>query len=208
MNLLNVLNEASRDIDSLVTGNISFSYIQIDIIYSFMTGNISFSYIQIDIIYDKLTEVSVLDGTCSVMLNIILSALSTLCVKNFKDHLPGGCHSSLKPHDPELRAKLNCVTKRSVFAESVFGRLDQYLKVRPSASTLAADSFIMFSQNKTLLWLSSKSEPEQERELLSTSNEARKIYSQFKQRKRKTFEEKNAAREEGFARKRKKNSEK
>ena len=90
-----------------------------------------------------------------VFLKLILPSINQACCRLFKDHLPGGNYSEMQK-DPAAKEKLKSVPKTSSFAESVFGRLDQLLKCKPSITTIAAESFIMFSNNKTLEWLSIK----------------------------------------------------
>lgn len=75
---------------------------------------------------------------------------------------------------------MKCVPKSSVFAESVFGRLDQMLKQKPNTTTLAAEAYIMFSQNKTMNWLEKKGEGEREKLLKEARKESNAIRERFK----------------------------
>ena len=58
----------------------------------------------------------------------------------------------------ETILSLKGVPKTSCFAESVFGQIDQLLRAKPNIKTLAVESCILFSNNKTL-----ESKPENER---------------------------------------------
>lgn len=110
---------------------------------------------------------------------MILPALCQLSRRLFKEHLPGGKLTNVTQETTEV---LKGVPKTSCFAESVFGQLDYFMRTKPSLKTLAAESCIMFINNKTLQWLQSKEQTE--RDLLI--NSATKIVKdlQFKFRAR------------------------
>ena len=54
--------------------------------------------------------------------------------------------------------------------------LDCLLRMKPSAKTLAAESCIMFVNNKTLSWLEQRQLEEQKRLLRMASNSAKKYF--------------------------------
>ena len=108
-----------------------------------------FDYLLIDRDYDPIVQ---------SYLEVLLPALCQLSQKLFKDHLPGGKLCNLQE---ETVSSLKGVPKTSCFAESVFGQMDQLLRTKPNITTLAAESCILFSNNKTLDWL--ESTPENER---------------------------------------------
>ncbi|CAG2192717.1 unnamed protein product [Mytilus edulis] len=119
------------------------------------------TYIVEDHNYTCLMEPSEYDGVVQTYLQVLFLSLGKLSNKLFKDHLPGG---KLVGMDPTVVAKFKCTPKTSCFAESVFSQLDHLLKSKPNLSTLAAEAYITFSNNKTLNWLLNK--PELERNIL------------------------------------------
>ncbi|XP_053372789.1 uncharacterized protein LOC128546365 [Mercenaria mercenaria] len=144
----------------------------------FMTGNLEvFSeHVKKDCIYLKLVKPSAYDQACHSYLKVILAALCTLCKKLYKEHLPGG---SLITQDEN---KFKGVPKTSCFAESVFGQLDQLMRTKPNLKTLAAESFIMFLNNRTLHWLNSKEENERHQLITQASKEVKLMKVRFKSR--------------------------
>ena len=117
------------------------------------------------------------------MLEIMLPAMTCLCQRIFADQLPGGRHEDLDASDSALRDKLKSVPKSSKFDQSVFGMLDYQVRAKPNASTLAIEASIMFSQNKTKVWLDSKEEAEKRRIVARGRKDARKMKEDFKKRK-------------------------
>ena len=72
--------------------------------------------------------------------------------------------------------------KPSCFAESVFGQLSQLLKCKPSISTFAAEAYIMFANNKTMIWLKVKSEEERGKLIAKASKDVKTVRKKFKSR--------------------------
>lgn len=64
----------------------------------------------------------------------------------------------------------------------MFGQLDQLLKCEPSLTTLAAEACIMFSNNKTMQWLKSKSDVEVFYLVTKASTDVKYLRKKFKQR--------------------------
>ena len=180
LEFVQVIEEASRDVQAFLTGALAF-------------GNYAN-----DCILEYLLQPSQVDGICSVMLEILLPAISMVCRKLFADHLPGGCHSQIDPNNADIRSKLKCVPKSNVFAESIFGRLDQILRQKPSITTISSEAYIMFSNNKTMQWLQSKDTSEQDKLLAKARREGRHISRKFKERKELIFQERRAAMEESI----------
>lgn len=153
----------------------------------FITGELYFGEIQRDCIFEKLVQPSDIDNICEVILAVLLPAVGVTCKKLFADHLPGGSHSAIVD-DENMRSKLKCVPKSNVFAESVFGRLDQIMRQKPSITTIASEAYIMFANNKTLEWLNSKDENEQKRLIAGARKDVRKVLRKFKERKAEIYE--------------------
>ena len=68
------------------------------------------------------------------------------------------------------------------FPERVFGLTDSLIRLRPNATEMCNEAFIMFTNNKTNAWL--KRKPEKERlQLLKDAHQfAGKLREQYKQR--------------------------
>ena len=120
------------------------------------------------------------------MLQVLCSAFSALLSRLVQDHLPGGAYCN---PSAELTHETKSVSKTNVVSERDFGKLDRLLREKPNATTLSLEAMILFSNNKTMNWLTSKS-PEEVQQLLQA---ARKIAPEFrrlfKERKQNILEE-------------------
>ena len=74
------------------------------------------------------------------------------------DHLPERKYYSIT--DTEVISEASSVPTTNVSPERDFAILDRLLKQKPNANTIALEAMIMYSQNKTSLWLHNKSEEE------------------------------------------------
>ena len=119
------------------------------------------------------------DSAVQIVLSVLFPAMARTCKQLFKDHLPGG---KWQDAGEEVRAKTKSVPKSSKFAESVFGALDHLIRAKPNISTISAEAYIMFANNKTMEWLRSKDEHSQ-RALISDSRKAvKEVKKKFKER--------------------------
>lgn len=180
--LINTMEEASQDI------------------HRFLRGELFFGDVQRDCIYAKLVQPSVVDAICEVILAVLLPAVVVTCKKLFADHLPDGPHARIAGSE-HMRTILKCVPKSNVFAESVFGRLDQIMRQKPSITTIASEAYIMFANNKTLEWLNSKTAKEQTLLLQDARKEGRKALSKFTERKAEIFEKRRQMLEDNIRKK-------
>jgi hypothetical protein len=152
-------------------------------IQSFMHGELlpfgQDTYIDKGPIFDALLQSDRYDDTVDTMLQVLLPAPCKLSRRLFQDHLPGG-----KLHDlsEEIKQKVRAAPKTSCYAESVFGQLDCLLRMKPSTKTLAAESCIMFLNNKTLSWLEQKDSEEQKRLPRMASKSVKKLREKYKSR--------------------------
>ena len=126
------------------------------------------------------------DATTQELLQVLCSAFSALLSRLVQDHLPGGAYCN---PSTELTHETKSVSKTNVVSERDFGKLDRLLREKPNATTLSLEAMILFSNNKTMNWLTSKS-PEEVQQLLQ---DARKIAPEFrrlfKERKQNILEE-------------------
>jgi len=88
------------------------------------------------------------------------------------------CKSCIKIHWQEGKS----VHKHNQFSESVFGYLDQLLRVKPNISTLSAEAYALFSNNQTAAWLNSKSSEDREKIVKQARIEAVKATAKFRDR--------------------------
>ena len=70
------------------------------------------------------------------------------------DHLPGGKHDE---PTPQLEVQTASVPNTNVISERDFAKLDWLLCEKPNTSTLLLKAMVVFSNNRTASWLSSKS---------------------------------------------------
>ena len=121
------------------------------------------------------------DATAQELLEILCKAFSALLSRLVQDHLPGGAHCN---PSVELINETKSVSKTNVVSERDFGKLDCLLREKPNATTLSLEAMILFSNNKTMNWLTSKS-PEEVQHLLQAARkvapEFRRLFKQRKQ---------------------------
>ena len=132
-----------------------------------------------DRLYDSLLIPRDFDHSVYMFLDVILRAFVQLGRKLYKDQLPGGKLTELTP---ERQDNLKGVPKTSCFAESVFGQLDNLMQTKPNLKTLAAESCIMFANNKTLDWLQSKQEEDKKDLMEKASKGVKELRAKFKVR--------------------------
>lgn len=145
------------------------------------------SYVKDDCILKSLLTPTEHDATVMTYLAIIFPALGLLCRHLFKDH------PDVDTNDPSIRNKLKCVPKTNKYSESVFGMLDFILKQKPNVSTIASEAYIMFAQNKTLQWLSSKEKAERDNILREARRNSKLLQKQFKVRRQDIVDSRRAA---------------
>lgn len=147
------------------------------------------------------------DSCAQSMLSVLLSAMAATCKKLFTDHLPGGKWSNVSD-DVDIRTKTKSVPTSSKYAESVFGSLDHLLRTKPSMTTISAEAYIMFSNNRTMDWLKAQDDRDIKLLLSDSKRQVKDIRRKFKERqqaieegKRKTLEEKLKKKEEAIKKK-------
>ena len=98
-------------------------------IESFMTGNLlifgELTSIKRDALLEKLIRPWQYDEQVIVYLKVMLPALAVLSRKMYADHLPGGQWENVSDN---MMKKASGTQKHNVFAESVFGYLDQLMR--------------------------------------------------------------------------------
>ena len=79
----------------------------------------------------------------------MLPAMARLLSPIFADHLPGGRWDKLKG-----------LPSHNKYSESIFGHVDHLMREKPCITTIASESYIMFTHNHTLEWLKQKDSSE------------------------------------------------
>jgi hypothetical protein len=115
-----------------------------------------------------------LDDHTVTILSVLLPALSKLVQHEFGDHLPGGVHENV---DEEVTKSTD---KHNKYPERVFAYVDYLLAQKPNISSLALESQITFSLNKTDKWLASKTPEETQQLILESRKEVKKERERFK----------------------------
>ncbi|XP_052812589.1 uncharacterized protein LOC128240121 [Mya arenaria] len=127
-----------------------------------------------DSVYQCLIEENPVDGHVTVMLSVLLPALSKLISKQFKDHLPSGVHEHVDANETAS------VDKHNKFPERIFSYVDHILSYKPNITTLSLESHITFSLNKTLDWL--KEQPDINTLIEKSRKSVKDERKQFKRR--------------------------
>ena len=103
----------------------------------------------------------------------LFHAFSALISRLVDDHLPGGKYDE---PSSQFLVQTASVPKTNVISERDFARLDWLLHEKPNASTLSLEAMVLFSNNRTVSWLSSKSADE----IQSLLQQARTLAPEFK----------------------------
>lgn len=138
-----------------------------------------------DQIWDHLLAPTEHDTVTQEVLEILCHAFSALLSRLVQDHLPGGTHYN---PSAKLTSETKSVPKTNVVSERDFGKLDHLLREKPNASTLSLEAMILFSSNKTMKWLDSKSAEEVQHLLQIARQKAPEFKRLFKQRKQDIME--------------------
>jgi len=130
-------------------------------------------------VFKVLVEASEFDDNCMAMLNVILPAVCRYIQRKFEDFLPGGKYAETSP---ELKQKTASVEKHNKHCERVFAYYDQLLRFKPNISTLATESYVMFTLNKTAQWLEGKSEDQTRQIVEEARGRVKEIRKKFRRR--------------------------
>lgn len=165
LTLTDYLTEASNNIDDFMSGKL----------LPFGED----SHIKHDSIYDELIRSTDNDADASTILAIVLPSVAKLT----KIILKTICQE-VRMINPVRRCNKNrSVAKHNEFSESMFAYLDAILRYKPHTKTLSAESYIMFSMNKTMKWIQSKDEKEMNQILDEAYKNVEKMREKFSERK-------------------------
>ena len=129
------------------------------------------------------------------LLQLLFEAFSKTTQRLLLDHLPGGLYNSVT--DGLLVEETASVPTTNVAPERDFAVLDRMLREKPNARLVALESMILYSNNKTSLWLDKKTKEEKKTLLQAACTLAPVKSRKFKERRR----ELEAKREEALVQK-------
>jgi hypothetical protein len=132
-----------------------------------------------DRMWEHLLKTSEHDATAQIMLQFVFTVWAKQLRSMVSSHLEGGEYSEITPQVIQDTAS---VRKHNKFAESVFAVLDRLLRIRPNATTLTQEAYVMFAFNKTAVWLDEKSPDERNRLLNEVTGTGRRLREKFQER--------------------------
>lgn len=144
---------------------------------TFMTGeNVPFNrdLIKKDNVWDALVTPSYHDSVAATMLLSIFQSFELLLDRVLSDH--SNVILAIEENEQNTRSETTTVQTTNTISERDFAKFDRLLREKPNASTLALEAHILFTNNKTSKWFSTK--PAVERETMM--EEARKNAPQYR----------------------------
>ena len=134
-----------------------------------------------DEIFSSLFDEADKDDDLHELLQLIFKSFAITTQRLVVDHLPGGQFHDVS--DPKVIQETRSVPKTNVSPERDFAILDRLMAQKPNATYIALESMILFSQNKSMNWLHSKSLEERER-LLHAARSLTSVYrANFRKRR-------------------------
>ena len=153
--------------------------------YSMLQGNDfleDFPSVHKDEVWSVLIEPSeTTDVMTQELLQLLFKAFSETTQRLLLDHLPGGVYNSVT--DALLVAETASVPTTNVAPERDFAVLDRMMREKPNAHLVAIEAMILYSHNKSSIWLQQKSDEERAQLLQVTRILAPSIRQKFKERR-------------------------
>lgn len=140
--------------------------------------------VHIDEVWDTLTQShgTESDAKTQEVLQLLFAAFSITTGRMLIDHLPGGKYHSDNVTGTGLVEETATVPTTNVDPERDFAVLDRMLWEKPNASTVALESFILYSHNRTTHWLEQQSSHDKEKLFQMARTLAPSIREKFKLR--------------------------
>ena len=160
-----------------------------------LQGNSPFpdEYLQRDLWWDAVFRPNdIYDPIALTALGVMLPPLIAFLRNHLKEYLPGG------KFENRSESEVKGLPKTNKFCESLFGLWDYMLRSNPNMSTLAIESFVLWTYNKTGAWLAAKNDDEKRIIILKAKKDAKGIKEKYKERQ----EEIKLARRENLERER------
>ena len=112
-----------------------------------------------DIVADKLFQPTSDDLMVQELLQLLFKSFALTAERLLSDHLQGGDYECVT--DTVLIKETKSVPLTNVAPERDFAVLDRLISHKPNATTIALESIILYSHNKTSDWLKNKPQSEQ-----------------------------------------------
>lgn len=125
---------------------------------------------------DEATDVATQE-----LLQLLFKSFSKTTQRLLLDHLPGGEYNAVT--DGSLITETASVPVTNVSPERDFAVLDRLLREKPNAHLIALESLILYSHNKTAVWLEQKTCEEKQRLFKAAQTLAPQIREKFKVRR-------------------------
>lgn len=106
------------------------------------------SFLHMDNVWELLIISNDTDVMTQELLQLLFTSFSITTKRLLLDHLPGGKH-----HLVTETSETESVPTTNVAPERDFAVLDRLVREKPNASVVALESMILYSHNKTSLWL-------------------------------------------------------
>lgn len=116
------------------------------------------------------------DSIVQELLELMFKSFSLTLQRLLVDHLPGGEFHGVT--DPNVLSETKSVPKTNVNPERDFAILDRLMAQKPNATYIALESLLLFSHNKTSVWLQSKT-PDERQRLLHAARTMTSLHRNF-----------------------------
>ncbi|VDI71580.1 E1A/CREB-binding protein [Mytilus galloprovincialis] len=157
-----------------------------------LAGELVFEGVEVhrDSIFDSLlkdTGDPVSEMYTQMALELCIGGMLLILERQAKDQLPGG-----KFFEPSFRDQIHgiSVPTTNTCSERDFAQLDMLVRLKPSATTVAYESIIMWSNNKTSNWLSKLSDTDRNKIIDDARVSAPHMIQSFKTRQQILFNKK------------------
>ena len=101
------------------------------------------------------------DAMTQEILQLLFQSFSITLQRLVIDHLPGGMYNAVV--DPQVIQETQSVPKTNIAPERDFAVLDRLMTQKPNATYIALESLLLYSHNKTAVWLENKTIEEKKR---------------------------------------------
>ena len=117
-------------------------------------------------------------------LQIILLNFQLVLERQLSDCLPGGClNENTEGVDKNLREQSKTVATTNIISERDFANLDRLQREKPNANLIALEGMILFTNNKTINWLSNLEEEKKCEYFRLARSKTPEVIRKFKERK-------------------------
>lgn len=135
-----------------------------------------------DEVWQALIEPNeITDAMTQEILQILFCAFSKTTQRLLLDHLPGSMYNAVT--DSSLIEETASVPTTNVAPERDFAVLDRMMREKPNANLVALESMILYSHNKSSIWLEKRTHEERESLFQAARTMAPVIREKFKRRR-------------------------